>query len=406
MTGIEDINLYGGRLSLSIFELAEARGKTPDYVRTNLMCDTRSLFPAWEDAVTQSVNAARPLVDRTGVAEIDLLIVATESSVDFGKPVSTWVHRYCGLKENCRSFEMKHACYGGTAALKMASAWVRQNGGRALVVSADTSRVHLGDQMEYICGGCAVAMIVSDTADILAFDPGRAGYWTTEIADTFRPTSREEIGNDQLSLYAYLDALEGSFNHYETRYGPLDYQEEFARHIYHAPFPAMTWQAHRRLLARCEMDKNQKRSDFERKVAPGLRFSRRIGTSYGASNFVCLLGLLAGPEASADTDLSGGEPVSLFAYGSGCQGEFYGGQIGNEARDKVRRLDIPGHLDARTPLTMDQYEALEREREKVIEVREADLSPSSRPLFEEAYRGEGLLILEAIEDFKRSYTWS
>jgi len=119
--GIERITAYPCTLSLDMVALAEARGTDPGHPIDELWVDARSLNPAWEDPVTMAVNAARRIVDASNRDDIELLIVGSESSVDFGKPMSTWVQRHCGITPNCRNFESKHACYGGTSALMMAA---------------------------------------------------------------------------------------------------------------------------------------------------------------------------------------------------------------------------------------------------------------------------------------------
>lgn len=402
MIGIEDMNLYAGQLCLSVFDLAKARGQTEEYVTNNLMCDTRSVYPVWEDSVTLAVNAAKPLTNRNDLSDIQLLIVSTESAVDFGKPVSTWVHKFCSLPANCRNFEIKHACYGATGALKMAANWVSQTGKKALVVSADYSRTHIGSDMEFISGGCGVALLVSQQPDILSFEPNRSGFWTTEIADTFRPTSRDEIGNDQLSLYSYMDALEGSYFHFEEQFGHQDLLNHYKAQIYHAPFPAMTWQAHRTLLAQVDsLDKKSKKEDFNCRVAPGLTFNQQTGTTYGASNFVGLLSHL-----SKSDHLKKDDPISLFSYGSGCQGEFYEAKVGEHGTEKVQALEIKNMLKTRVPLSVLSYEELENSRSGAIDARNIDLKATSNPVYKEAYLGRSVLTLQGIENFNRSYSHS
>lgn len=94
------------------------------------------------------VNAALAVVspqDREDIEVGDCL--GTESSPDSGKPMSTYVQRWCQIEPNCRNFEAKHACYGGTSALMMAAHWVASGaapGKKALVVTSDQSRTHLG----------------------------------------------------------------------------------------------------------------------------------------------------------------------------------------------------------------------------------------------------------------------
>jgi 3-hydroxy-3-methylglutaryl CoA synthase len=53
----------------------------------------RSANSPIEDPVTLSVNAAEPIVEAAGPRSFGLLILATETGLDFGKPLSSYVHR-------------------------------------------------------------------------------------------------------------------------------------------------------------------------------------------------------------------------------------------------------------------------------------------------------------------------
>ncbi len=402
--GIEKLNVYAGRFSLDLSKLAAERGSDPGYVREQLMCEERSVYPPFEDAVTLAVNAARPLLTDAEKDAVELVVTATESGVDFGKPVATWVHRYCELPSNCRAIEVKHACYACTGALKMALAWLAAHarpGAKALVIGTDLTRPALGSPAEVIGGGCAVAMLVGEDPGVLKLDPRHCGYWTREIADTFRPTASEERVNDQLSLASYLDALEGAYEAYTSRMIDADYPSSFARHIYHAPFPGMTKLAHRTL--RPSLEKNIKpKVDFEENVAPGLRLAKRIGTSYGASNFVSLAGWLCAEDSSLEE-----QTLSLFSYGSGCQGEFYAAHFGSEAGSRVRAQRIPQQFDEREPLSVSEYERIERGRSASIEQSEFDSGTLDEGgKWRKAYKDRGLLILDRVQNFERTYTWS
>ena len=90
--GIEKINIYGSSLILDQRKLAEARGMDPQKVVADFLIDTRSLNPLYEDAVTMGANAAEPMLTGEDRQAIGMLVVGTESSVDFGKPISTNIH--------------------------------------------------------------------------------------------------------------------------------------------------------------------------------------------------------------------------------------------------------------------------------------------------------------------------
>jgi hydroxymethylglutaryl-CoA synthase len=404
--GIERMNLYASRFSTNAVELARARGRDMDEVEKKIMARERSVLPLFEDAVTLAVNAARPLLESQDVSDIELLLVSSESSVDFSKPLSTWIHRFCGLSPNCRNFDVKHACYGGTGAFKLASSWVAseaQPGKRALVINTDFSRadaIRTGN--DFIGGACAAAMIVSSKPHVLEVDLRNAGYWTNEIYDTYRPTAAREVADSEVSLFSYLDALEGAFRHYERVVGKVDYTTAFKKHIYHAPFPGMTFQAHRTLLNRFRAPRASIRPSFDQKVAPGIGWSKRIGTAYGSSNFVCLMSLLHSSE-----DLEPGDRISLFAYGSGCQGEFYEGRVGARARETVRAMAFDRKMDEREPLSIEQYERIELAREAFVD--NPDYVPEIgelEPAYDRLYRGKKLLVLKEVKDYRRTYDWS
>ena len=280
--GIEKIGVYPGTLSLSMADLCAARGSDPANLRDSMMIDERSVNPLWEDPVTMAVNAARSILTDQDRERIELLIVASESGVDQEKPLSTWVQRYLDLNPHCRNFEIKHACYGGTAGLQMAASWIASglnHGAKALIVATDQSRSHFGKPWEYVMGACAAAVLVSAEPRIVELELGRNGYWTEEVSDLTRPTSRVETGNSETSLVSYLEALENAFAHFLERVPEAaDFESFFQKNIYHAPFGGMTFRAHSALLRRFrKMTRVEMREHFERRTLPSLTYAAAHG---------------------------------------------------------------------------------------------------------------------------------
>ncbi len=406
--GIEKIWAYPSSMFLDLDQLAEARGAEPNYASKVLLGKERSVNPTWEDPVTNAVNAAKPMLTEADRANIELLIFGTESSPDQGKPMSTFVFRHLGLQPNCRSFETKHACYGGTAALMMAAHWVASGmapGKKALVVAADQGRMHLGQPWEYVLGTGAVAMLVSEQPDVLELELGAHGYWTDEVGDTFRPTSTEEAGNTESSVYCYLEALAGAYDCFKGKVGPIDFATHFKHHVYHVPFCAMAYRAHRTLL-RQESEQRVRRAaaeeHFDLKVRPSLRYIQRVGGTYTASTFWALIGLI-----ESQPQLQPGDPIGIFAYGSGSCAEFYRARVGDRAHERVAAIDIGQLVDARYQLTVEQYEAVERERTGYID--QATYQPPTEgldELYQRRYAGAGRLVLKGLDGHFRRYDWS
>ena len=121
--GIEQLAVYVPPSVLSLDELAAARGVPPEKFREGLGVREMAIAPPCEDVVTLAASAgARALrAARIDPGDIGMLLVATESGVDHAKPVSIFVHELLGIGRQCRVYELKHACYAGTAALMSAA---------------------------------------------------------------------------------------------------------------------------------------------------------------------------------------------------------------------------------------------------------------------------------------------
>ncbi len=406
--GIEKINLYGSSLFLDQRKLALARDRDPQKVVADFLIDTRSLNPLYEDTVTMGANAAAPLLEGEDKEDIGLLIVGTESSIDFGKPISTNILGALGLPSNVRNYETKHACYSGVAALDTALNWLAaglNRGRKALVISTDFSRMHLNTKEEFVLGGVASAMLVSDSPKVVEYELQKRGTWTTDVYDTFRPSARHEMGNNEVSLYSYLDALEGAYKDYISSCNgdAPDFDSAFAQNCYHTPFPGMAFQAHRTL---CNLVKPRSKAEikesFNKRVLPSLHYARRVGSTYGASNFLGVCGI-----AACSTGIKPGERISFFSYGSGAIGEFYSGILCPEARDVVTGMGIDAALDARREVDVAEYEEIERQREARIEAETytPDLSVPTG-WYDKHYLGKKKLVLRQVKDFYRKYEWS
>lgn len=403
--GIERLQAWPSTLSLDLRRLAQARGVDPGQTLDHLLVQERSVMPPWEDAVTMATNAAAPLLEGVDRESVELLIVGTETPVDLEKPVSSWLQRLLRLPSRCRNFEVKHACYSVTAAMRMAMAWLASpqgQGKRALVVGTDASYAGLGAPWEYVLGAGAVAMLLSGTPDVLEIDP-HAGVYASEVTDVIRPSRNIETGSSEASLLAYLEAVDETFDAYEAIAGPLNVREDLDHLVYHAPFAGITFRAHRRLLERgAELSKAEAWADFERRSLPGLCFHRRTGGVYGGSTALSLLGAL-----SARPELSAGRRLGVFSFGSGSCAEFYTARVGAHAAQAVQRAGMEALLDARMPIDVETYEALETERHGAPSDR--GYQPSRGLLeahYAEAWQGAGRCALVGVRDWERSYAWT
>jgi polyketide biosynthesis 3-hydroxy-3-methylglutaryl-CoA synthase-like enzyme PksG len=415
--GIEAMHFYGGTACLDIKQLAEHRGL--DKARfENLLMKEKSIPLPFEDPVTFAVNAAKGLVDNLTEAEkdrIELLITCTESGIDFGKSLSTYVHHYLGLNRNCRMFELKQACYSGVAGFQMAVNFILSQvspGAKALVIGSDIARFMIaegGDALtadwsfaEPSNAAGAVAILVGESPYVFQVDVGANGYYGYEVMDTCRPVPDSEAGDIDLSLMSYLDCCEQAFLEYRKRVADVDYQHTFQYLAFHTPFGGMVKGAHRtmmRKMAKAPADQIEK--DFERRVMPGITYCQRVGNIMGGTLLLSLASTIDQGEFH--------EPkrIGCFSYGSGCCSEFFSGVVSPEGHQNQKRFGLKAQLDQRYRLPMDDYERLLRSSDNVkFGTRNARLDTDFIPdLLKKNGNGNGRLFLTEIKEYHRKYEW-
>ena len=414
--GIEAINAFGGIAALDVSILAQHRGLEMSRFE-NLLMKQRAVPLPFEDPVTLAVNAAKPLVDALSEEErqrIELLIIGTESGIDFGKSMGTYVHDHLKLSRNCRQFELKQACYSGTAGLQMAVNFILSQvspGAKALVIATDMSRFMVAEGGEALLqdwsyaepsgGSGAVAVLVSETPHIFQIDVGANGYYGYEVMDTCRPEPDSEAGDADLSLLSYLDCCENSFREYQRRVEGVTYRETFQYLAFHTPFGGMVRGAHRTMMrklakaAPAEID-----ADFARRVQPGLTYCARVGNIMGATVLLSLASTIC------NGDFSSPKRIGCFSYGSGCCSEFYSGVVSQAGAERLRKMDIAGQLDARYLLSMEEYDSLLFSNNNLrFGMRNGTFNVAAFPQALAGMRGKQRLVLAEIREFHREYEW-
>ncbi|WP_367387403.1 polyketide biosynthesis 3-hydroxy-3-methylglutaryl-ACP synthase PksG [Bacillus vallismortis] len=414
--GIEAMNVFGGTAYLDVMELAKYRHL--DTARfENLLMKEKAVALPYEDPVTFGVNAAKPIIDALSEAEkdrIELLITCSESGIDFGKSLSTYIHEYLGLNRNCRLFEIKQACYSGTAGFQMAVNFILSQtspGAKALVIASDISRFLIaegGDALsedwsyaEPSAGAGAVAILVGENPEVFQIDPGANGYYGYEVMDTCRPIPDSEAGDSDLSLMSYLDCCEQTFLEYQKRVSGASYQDTFQYLAYHTPFGGMVKGAHRTMMRKVAKAKTAEiEPDFLNRVKPGLNYCQRVGNIMGAALFLALASTI--DQGRFDSP----KRIGCFSYGSGCCSEFYSGITTPQGQERQRSFGIEKHLDRRYQLSMEEYELLFKGNGMVrFGTRNVKLDVEMIPGIMQFTQEKPRLFLEEISEFHRKYRW-
>ena len=169
--GIDKISMDVSNKYISIEELALKRGVEVDKFLKGIGQNQMSVVSKNQDIITLASMAAKDIVDDFDREHIDLIIFATESSVDESKAASIYLKNYLGINDYCKCIEMKQACFSATAALDFAKAHVSMNeNSRVLVIASDISRYGINTSGEVTQGAGAIAMIVSNGPRILEFN--------------------------------------------------------------------------------------------------------------------------------------------------------------------------------------------------------------------------------------------
>ena len=347
--GIDLISFHAPSYYLDLRVLAERRGVDPDKFVIGVGQERMAVPPPDQDIVTLAANAALPVVEKAGRDGIGLLLFATESGIDQSKAAALFCHGLLGLPPECRCVELKEACYGGTAALRLAAAMVAANPGmKALVLAADIARYDLGSSGEPTQGAGAVAMLVSANPRVMALDP-ETGVHAEDIMDFWRPNYRAEAFVDgKYSTKMYLTTLVPAWKAYAAASGRT--LADHTHLAFHMPFTKIAWKSLTRL---CRADDVPEPSEEEaaRLLRPATVWNRITGNTYSACVHEGLCSLLDNAPEPLD-----GRRIGFFSYGSGCMAEFYSGVIRPGYREHVFTDIHRTMLENRTELTYRQYE--------------------------------------------------
>ena len=347
--GIDQIGFATSNYVLKLDYLAEKRGIDPNKLSKGLLMKEISIAPLTEDIVTLGATAAEQILTVEDKQVIDMVIVATESSIDQSKAASVFIHGLLGIQPFARSFEMKEACYAGTAALDYAKLHIKQYPeSKVLVIASDIAKYGIEAPGEPTQGAGAIAMLISQNPRILEFNDDNVAQ-TRDIMDFWRPNySTTPYVNGVYSTQQYLDCLETTWKEYQKRHGLA--LADFAAICFHLPYPKLALKGLNKIMDKSLSQEEQKglQENFDKSIL----YSQKVGNIHTGSLFLGLLSLLENSE-----NLKAGDKIALFSYGSGAVAEIFSANLveGYEKQLTTHRLE---QLNQRQELTVATYEEL------------------------------------------------
>ncbi|KAF4533417.1 hypothetical protein B566_EDAN013281 [Ephemera danica] len=363
-----------------------------------------------EDVNSLSLTAVQRLLERNHIEyeSIGRLEVGTETILDKSKSVKSVLMQLFEPSGNTdiEGIDTTNACYGGTAALFNALAWVESSawdGRYAIVVAADIA-VYASGSARPTGGAGAVAMLIGPDAP-LVIDPGLRASFMKHVYDFYKPdlSSEYPVVDGKLSIQCYLSALDHCYQLYcrkaqASSPGTTVQLKSFDAVLFHSPYCKLVQKSLARLLlndyvlasdkekakfpSTFEAFRNVKLEDtyfdrdlerlvlehskemFETKTKPSLLLANQVGNMYTPSLYGGLVSLLI---SKRPEELLGSK-VALFSYGSGLASSMYSLSITQDINALKKIVDNLAHvkptLEARHKVSPEQFSQTLDLREK------------------------------------------
>lgn len=327
-------------------------------------------FPhSWEDPVTMAAEAARGLLGDAAIAQsVRYFAVGTETSVDLSKPIASYVHGLLqrsgvALPRELSTFQVQHACAGGTIALTNVAAMLAAVGRtdeRGVVVCSDVARYTTPSTAEITQGAGAVAMLVERDPRLLSIDLATIGLASEDVDDFFRPlgsiTARVK---GRYSVDCYNDALDAAFRDHAARstVAPKDLLQSTDIFVVHVPFHRMAITGLSKLLEHhLETDLASVHQFLDEKhFGEGIDATRVIGNIYSGSAYMSLMFALYNRFKRIGADIVG-QRVMVASYGSGNTMSVYSAQVCQGAVEVLSDWNLDAIVKAGCPVDFGLYE--------------------------------------------------
>ena len=356
--GISSMGLAFPKTVMKLDDLAQLRGIDPQKYSVGLGCYEMAIAYDGSTVTDLAVQAARKALARWSgkIADIGLLAVGTESAYDFSRPLSACVAEQLGLNGHIRSYEIKHACLGGTLAVRQALEWKYAGvtpRKAALVIATDIAAYEPNSPGEPTQGAGAVAMIVD--APTLAEIDLTSYAWTKPVYDFWRPVDESYPRVDgPLSLKNYSEAAKMCFQQIQDNLNLKPYYADYQALCFHVPFPKITLKALRDIGQAQGWTTAEINTIYATKVNPYLTYNRITGNSYTSSLWVSV--------AHALTEMRADQRLLAFSYGSGCGAELL--QLTKTSQNQEWLEDLQALTSERKYITAQQYDLFRQQNFK------------------------------------------
>jgi len=419
-TGIDAIAFDVAKINLPIKTLANARNIEADKLEKGLGLIKMTLPDFHQDVVVFGANALTRLIldQKIDLSEIDRIYVATESAIDNSKPIASYLVALIeqkfgdGILSSCDVVDFTFACVAGVDAMQNCIDYVRLNPiKKAIVVTTDFAKYDLNSSGEYTQGAGAVAILITSSPRIIAFENNWATA-TKGVFDFFKPLrsiSKTDItGNEnndswfgnleaeiefhkdqpvfdgQYSNQCYMDRTKEAYFRLKLLMNyKLSLYNSWTSICMHLPY---SFQGRRMLseifaldaeniVIDCgeslldyqnklkEVSKSEAYKNFvTQKLQPAELASSLIGNLYTGSIFMGFLSTLS-YFYDNKIDISGNK-FGFMAYGSGSKSKVFEGIIQPDWASAIEKVNLFESLEKSFAIDFETYEKLHKKELK------------------------------------------
>jgi hydroxymethylglutaryl-CoA synthase len=325
----------------------------------------------WEDTSTLGASSAYQIVRKNphlDLSGLRYLTVGTESGLDHSKPVSSYIEgmlQKAGMEipESLSSFQVQHACAGGTLALLSVSALLATSGREnesGIVVCSDIARYKTHSTAEVTQGAGSVSLLVESDPKLIELDLSTQGYCSRDVDDFFRPLgSKTAQVKGTYSMQCYRETLESAFLDHCARIGktPAEALTETDLFVLHVPFRNLPEIALTELVQKyLELDDDEaRRFLIEKGLMDAIDAVAEVGNIYTGAMYFSLAFQLYNQYRRIGDDIVG-KKIMMASYGSGNIMTVVSGTVAQSAPEVIDRWDLEGLLGSGRQATFKEYQ--------------------------------------------------
>lgn len=281
-----------------------------------------------ESVVSLATSALSQLIKETNinVNDIGRLDVGSETNPDSAKSLKSALMSVLHPNSDVLGSDNVQACYGGTAAVLNAMAWLESpfcNKKYAVVVCTDGFFYDSPDLYPLSSAGAVAILLGYDPVFTFSYD---IKNYSEDCNDFLKPKKDhpKTVIDGKKSIDVYMKALDA-----------CKFSDSQNYYVYHTPYP--------KLIIKIANSMNIPN------IENTLTACIRNGNTYTASVYFAFYSLLS------NTKIAINETVSVFSFGSGCGASLF---ILKKVRQGMDNYNINALLDERKIISYDIYKSL------------------------------------------------